>query len=196
MRTKKFKKRGPKSVFDKNPPLEAALLKLGDTNLTDAEIVERINAIAKKRGLETVSKSQVARNRPIIMGNVEEGIKTHQLNQSIIEKFGHAIADDSGVNVLKTMNMVIRNMVAMQAIQLSANGDHLTGEDAENLAKTESLSRMLESLTRSEKNLTMMVDKVRQAAAAAAVKEMRKAGIANETIEAVRMVIVDSKDHA
>lgn len=173
------RKRGPKSKFDLFPPLEKELHKLADSELTDEQLVDKLNVIAQKRNLSvTINLPNVKHHRRNFLKSVDEEIKAQKDNLAIIEKFGKELGDNGGIHVLKTIKMVVQNMVAMISINMNSTGELLecATDEARMIAlqKGESMTRMLESLTRTEKNMKVMVDKVKEEMAADLIAEAEK----------------------
>lgn len=193
------RKRGIKSKFEQNPPLEKALQKWADSDLTDVQLLEKLNEIIERRKLPvTINQQNVKYHRTAFLKSVDEEIKNQRDNLAIIERFGKELEDNGGIHVLKTIKMIVQNMVAMISINMNSTGELLEGETNEDrliaLQKSESMTRMLESLTRTEKNLKAMTDKVKEEAAEAAEKALIATGANKEQIAAVRIAIVDTKD--
>lgn len=192
------RKRGKANVFERNPPFQKVMEKWADSELTDAEFAEKVNAVALKRNLQLVPLPTIKYNRRVFLKSVDEEIKSQRDNLAIIERFGKELEDNGGVHVLKTLKMIVQNAVTMLSINMNSTGELLEGETDEQrlvaLQKSESMTRMLESLTRTEKNLQVMVSKVKEEMAAALIEAAKKQaettdGTAANGVEFVKRLI-------
>lgn len=151
---------GRRSVFDKNPPLQEKLLELAkDSSLNNDEFLVQINAFAKSNNLPELTYRQVSYNRAAVEKEFEVLAKETRLENEVFQRFGEQIDDDSGVNLIKVSGSLLHNMLVARIVKMKATQEYLSEGD-ESLKSLDRVALLLERVTRSEKSLQAMAEKV------------------------------------